>query len=121
MSDRSFPPTSTPAERLLDAILSSNVRAAAKRLVESPSDSDAAASAICALLREIGRTRGINLPSDDARRLLSHTKNLRALPSDAGADQIVTVLQMCGGLPKPCAAAAATALSLSCRKRRDNS
>jgi hypothetical protein len=87
----------TVANRLLTRILDERI-------------ARAAAEGSGALLREIGRSRGVFLACNDPRRALSHTKMLSALGSDASVEDVKRVLRACGGLTENAIRLAANAL-----------
>jgi hypothetical protein len=91
-------PSIIAANRLLTRILE-------ERLIHA-----AATSGTSALLREIGRSRGVFLARNDPRRALSHTKMLSALGSDASVEDVKRVLRACGGLAENAIRLAANAL-----------
>jgi hypothetical protein len=91
-------PSIIAANRLLTRILE-------ERIIRA-----AATSSIDALLREIGRSRGVFLARNDPRRALSHTKMLNALGSEPKVEDVKHVLNECGGLSDAVIAAAADAL-----------
>jgi hypothetical protein len=70
----------------------------------------AAAEGSDALLHEIGRSRGVFLARNDPRRVLSHTKMLSALGTDASVEDVKRVLRACGGLTENAIGLAANAL-----------
>jgi hypothetical protein len=88
----------TQANRLLTGILEERI-------------ARAAAEGSGALLREIGRSRGVFLARDDPRRALSHTKMLNELGNALSERRVKRVLRACGGLTENAIRLAAHALA----------
>jgi hypothetical protein len=100
------PPSIIAANRLLTRILE-------ERLIRA-----AATSGTSALLREIGRSRGVFLARNDPRRALSHTKMLGALGDQLTLEDVTRLLRECGGLSTGAIKVAAAALCAVGQDRR---
>lgn len=102
------------AERLLDAILIDSIAVAAAAVAADPTT-----ERVDALLREVGRARGLRLSPDDPRRRLSHSMQLRrAIARGFRAEELRTIIQRCGGVPLGSIAPLAAALALCSRARK---
>jgi hypothetical protein len=109
MLARPQPISQKAINRLLDAILTSSIVDAAKKVIAS--ERVVSQDAFQVLLQEIGRARGVLLRPCDPRRSLSHSARLReALKRRATEERIARVLDYCGGVPKQAAAIAVRAI-----------